>query len=381
MGRVLANMNLGNTDRVLEDCRIIRERYPNLNIAAYMYEAMAYLSLEQFDKAREVLGEGIRHIPMGAMNFFPLMIRALTAEGRSESEAVAEVKRVLREAPSAVPGEEDFKEYILAIISAADPNADYDKSIAEQRERIAAMDKPGIVPYTILLTYYLVREDMDGAIAEMNAAVTRSPRDSAPYAVRALAGFAKAYVELGKGPMELWTAFFQNESGAIIADCDRAISLDGNLAGAYQIRGLAKTLAKLPGAEEDLSEAIRLGQDTKENWQARGWSFFYTGKYSAARKDFIQALNIDKDYQDALYGLAKSCAALGDHRRAVDFYTRYIQGNADSIKGFHYRGESLRALGETTLAEDDFAKARELNTENREIWEFPDFGYGFNFDF
>jgi tetratricopeptide (TPR) repeat protein len=372
-------MNLGNTDRVLEDCRIIRKRYPNLNIAAYMYEAMAYLSLEQFDKAREVLEEGIRHIPMGAMNVFPLMIRALTAEGRSESEAIAEVKRVLRETPSADPTEEDFKEYILAMLSAADPNVDYDKSIAEQRERIAAMDKPGMVPYGGLFMYYWAREDMDGAVAEMNEAVARSPRDSALYVMRAYAGFVKAVMELGEKPREQLTPLFRDKSGAIIADCSRAISLDGNLAGAYQIRGLARKLADLPGAGEDLGEAIRLKPGEEKHWYARGWVFFDNKNYSAARKDFIQALNIDKDYQEALYGLARSCAALRDHRRAVNFYTRAISIKTDDIEALHYRGESLRALGETKLAEDDFAKVRELNTENREIREALALQLGFNF--
>ncbi|MDR2136128.1 MAG: tetratricopeptide repeat protein [Treponema sp.] len=378
MGRIMASMNLGDAEGALADCRIIREQFPDQNITAYMYEAQIYLYLGDSAKAAEILKQGIARIPSGAMNALPLITAALKAEGYSESEAIAEVKRVVEGIPAANPEQADFKDYILAMVGAGDPGIDFDRSIAEQRRRIITQDRRGIMPYFSLLVYYLGKEDIDGAIAEMDAAVERSPQDPGPYAIRAFITFLKAMSELVEEPRERRAALFRNESGAVIADCDRAIALNGDLAGAYQIRGLAKKLGELPGAEEDLGAAVRLKPDEKENWYARGWSYFDGGDYRAARKDFIQALNIDGSFNEALYGLARSCAALGDHRRAAGFFTRYLDSNADDIEALYYRGESLMALGETEAAGNDFAAARELNTEGREIRESLDLQIGFN---
>jgi tetratricopeptide (TPR) repeat protein len=381
MGRILANMNLGDAEGVLADCRIIREQFPDQNLTAYIYEAQVYQYLGEFDRAVEVLKQGIDQIPAGAMNIFPLITRALQAKGYSESDALAELKRVVDELPATNPKEADFKDYLLAMISVGDPAIDFEQSIAEQRRRIITMDKRGVMPYFSLLTYYLGREDIDGAIDEMNLAVERSPEDSGPYAMRAFVTFLKIVSDLMEKPQEGRIVLFREQSAAVIADCDRALAFDGDLAGVYQIRGLAKRLGELPGAEADLSEAIRLKPDGKENWYARGWSYFDGGNFPAARKDFIQTLNIDNNFNEALYGLARSCAAMGDHRQAVNFYTRYLYNNADDIDALYYRSQSLRALGETKAAEDDLVKLRELNTEDREIRESLSLQIGFNVSF
>ncbi|MDR2178378.1 MAG: tetratricopeptide repeat protein [Treponema sp.] len=381
MGRIMANMNLADADGVLADCRIIHEQVPGQNIMVYVYEAQVYLRLGEFDKAVEILKQGIGHVPAGALKTFPLITAALKAQGYGESGAIAEVQRIIEELPSANPGQADFKDYLLAVAGAEDPGLDFDRSIAEQRRKIITLNKRGVMPYFSLLVYYLGKEDIDGAIDEMNAAVERNPEDSGPYAIRAFAAFLKAVSELMEEPRERQITLFRNKSGAVIADCDMALSLDANLAGVYQVRGLVKKLSELAGAEEDLSAAIRLKPDEKENWYARGWSYFEGKNYSAARKDFIQALNIDSSFREALYGFARSCAALGDHRQAVDFYTAYIRGNAGDREALYYRGESLKALGETEAAENDFAAARELDTEGQEIRESLDLRIGFNVSF
>jgi tetratricopeptide (TPR) repeat protein len=380
-GRALANMNLGDTDAVLADCRLIREQFPDQDIMAYMYEAQVYLYQEDYARAVEVLEQGIGRIPQGALNAIPLIVTALNAGGLSETDAIAEVKRMVGEFPAADPQQADFRDYLLAMIGAVDPGLDFDRSIAEQRQKIAARETPGIMPYFSLLVYYLGREDIDGAVNEMNTAIQRNPQNPAPYAMRAFVSFLQTMSELAEETREQRIALFRDKSDNVIADCDTAISLGGTMAGVYQIRGLTKQLSVLPGAEDDLSEAIRLKPDEKENWYARGWSYFDSGNYSAALNDFIQALNIDSNFSEAQYGFARSCAILGDHRRAVNFYTKYLAGNADDIDALYYRGESLSSLGEAAAAAEDFAKARELNTDDREIRASLPLQVGFNVSF
>ena len=77
-------------------------------------------------------------------------------------------------------------------------------------------------------------------------------------------------------------------------------------------------------------------------------------------QDFTQAININPNYLDAYYNRGCCNFELKDYQAAVKDFGSAIKINPQYIQAYSARADSYIALGETTKAELDFQKLKEL---------------------
>lgn len=122
-----------------------------------------------------------------------------------------------------------------------------------------------------------------------------------------------------------------------------AIEADPKNATAYNNRAYHKALARrdLDSAQEDVSLAIELAGEEPAYIDTRGFVAYLQGQFKAALGDFDEAL---EGAEDSI---------------SQEFYAEI----------YFHRGLVYRKLGEDKLAEEDFAKAKQLGFEWTEIPE------------
>ncbi len=108
----------------------------------------------------------------------------------------------------------------------------------------------------------------------------------------------------------------------------------------------------------DLSKAIEL------TWRERRRSYVNSPKLEAAVADVSRVIELEPNYEWALYHRAWTYAALLQHEKAIVDYSKAIALRSD-IAGFWLkRGESWAALGQAERAVDDFTQYIELIGNN-----------------
>jgi tetratricopeptide (TPR) repeat protein len=154
---------------------------------------------------------------------------------------------------------------------------------------------------------------------------------------------AEEYLERGKVFAE------QKDYEGAAADYSRAIALDPACLEAYIGRGDANMkLWNYGAAIADYSRAIEADAQNKDAYLKRGGAYQAENQTQAAWEDYVTAIRIDPEFTAAYSACGFLLSASGKHREAK-------------------------------LAEDDFARAREINTENRKIRESLALEFGFNF--
>jgi TolB-like protein/class 3 adenylate cyclase/Tfp pilus assembly protein PilF len=115
-----------------------------------------------------------------------------------------------------------------------------------------------------------------------------------------------------------------NRAAQSIDECERALTLDRNLARAYALIGLAKAyIGRAEETERHVREALRLSPlDTNAYvWMdIAGFAKLYLGKYEEAVRQFDRALELNRNRPNTYFSLAAALAHLerrGEARRAV----------------------------------------------------------------
>lgn len=183
---------------------------------------------------------------------------------------------------------------------------------------------------------YLGSGDFDRALADLRQAERLDPK-CADEVKPAVAETLK-----GQGLKDLrakqWDAAIQGLQQAIALRPEYADPLNRSLAEAHRGRGQDRAKqGDLAEALVDLNEAIRLEPADADNFRSRGETYLKSGQWDAAIADFTKAVDLEPG-------------------RA--FRVR------PSLAEAHYRrGLASRQAGQTTQAEADFSRARQLGWE------------------
>ena len=144
-------------------------------------------------------------------------------------------------------------------------------------------------------------DDRDARLADAASALTK--------ALRLMPNHALAHLILGR------VEILQNNGLRAIAECERALALDRNLAAAHAAIGLAKIfIGRAEETEGHVREALRLSpRDTLAfNWLATaGLAKLYLGSDEEAVAWLRQAIEIDRNLPNAHFYLAAALANLG----------------------------------------------------------------------
>jgi TolB-like protein/class 3 adenylate cyclase len=157
------------------------------------------------------------------------------------------------------------------------------------------------------------------ALTSVQSAATHTSDDRASLlaAAEALATRAlsiapeKALAHLCLGTIQIYT----NRAAQGISECERALAIDRNLAAAHAYIGLAKYFTgRAEETEAHIRDALRLSprDSSVYHWQAMaGTAKVFLGKDEEAVPQLRRAIEINRNFQPALFYLAVALAGLG----------------------------------------------------------------------
>ncbi|MEM1324216.1 MAG: tetratricopeptide repeat protein [Bacteroidota bacterium] len=147
-------------------------------------------------------------------------------------------------------------------------------------------------------------------------------------------------------------------------DFDQVISLDGQDAGAYEIRGAIRQLLDNPeGAVEDYSNAIAV-KPSAELYANRATAHGDMELYDEAMADINAALRIDPQSSATYSNQGDLLFAKGDYKAAIDSYDKVLAINKDDGQSLNNRANAYVKLGSYNAAMNDYNQASSLHPDS-----------------
>ncbi len=227
-------------------------------------------------------------------------------------------------------------------------------------------------------TVKLQSGDYQGALAEVNRAISANPNRAAAYYMR-----ANIYQSLG-------------DRSQVLADLNRAIALDKNNASAYYLRGnilyanqdyrgaaadfdrtvaidpkyhqayllraiTAQVQGDLPGAQAAYTKMIAADPQSTLAYQNRAGVRVQLNNLPGAIEDFSQVIRIAPDTTSAYDSRANFRKATGDTAGAIADYTKIIQISPNNLRAYSYRAAIYTERKQWALALKDYASMLAIN--------------------
>lgn len=184
----------------------------------------------------------------------------------------------------------------------------------------------------------------EAAMAEYDRAVTLDPE------------LARAYY--GRGV----TRARQGDFAAAITDLNRAVALAPNYVQALRRRGeFHRVLGQFAEALRDLSRAIEFDPANAFSWASRGAICYSLGQHDEALADLDRALDLDPEYIWALVRRARVWGVREKRVKQMADLDRVVELAPESAFVACERGEALRTAGSWAEALVDLDRAIELN--------------------
>lgn len=169
------------------------------------------------------------------------------------------------------------------------------------------------------------KEDFTSAVEKFNVVLADDPKNS------------EVYLKRGQA---LWRL---EKAAEALLDLNRAIKLDYVYKDeSYAARGLVYAdLGETQAAADDFSVAIK-ERPNPTDLSNRGIMYIRLKSYDKAVKDFRQALALDDDYLNAIWGMGDALYNQGKMQEALIQYERYINKGGKATAGLKARIQSIR---------------------------------------
>ena len=144
--------------------------------------------------------------------------------------------------------------------------------------------------------------------------------------------------------------------------------------GALQIKNDSKSawsgmieayiaLNRYQEASEAAAVITEIEPKRKENWLKEGNLWQMQGDYERAAEKYDQALELDRNYPDALYRKAVSLLALENNSGAMSLLDRIIEVDPKHKLAHNARGLSFEAEGEYAFARAAYENASKIDSQ------------------
>jgi tetratricopeptide (TPR) repeat protein len=154
-----------------------------------------------------------------------------------------------------------------------------------------------------------------------------------------------------------------------IADYDKAIELNPNLADAWGSRGDAKVnLQRYEEALADYDKAVELNPNLDRAWGARGFAKRNLQRYEEAITDYDKAIELNPNLTEVWGGRGDANVNLQRYEEAIADYDKAIKLNPNLAEVWGGRGDANVILQRYEEAIADFDKAIELNPNLAKVW-------------
>jgi tetratricopeptide (TPR) repeat protein len=135
-----------------------------------------------------------------------------------------------------------------------------------------------------------------------------------------------------------------------------------SLPDAYLERGVAQHyLGEDAPALADFDKAIELNPNLARAYSARGSIYRSRGDFKRALEEFNKSINIESNI-DAYYERGQTYESLGEHQKAIDDYDKAVVELNDAPYVYRARSLAKRNLGDVAGYEADRDKAKNLET-------------------
>ena len=227
-----------------------------------------------------------------------------------------------------------------------DAIAYFSSALDQVEERVSALDQS--VVYSFRGVAYACKGDLDRAITDCDQAIALQP------------DYAGAYLNRGNAYA------FKGDLDHAMADYDQAIAIKPDFAMAYHNRGLAYThKGDLNHAIADYDQAIALKPDWAEAYYNRGLAYARKGDLAHAIADYDQAIALKPDYVEAYNNRGNVYADKGDLDHAIADYDQAIAIKPDCAEAYYNRGNAYMLKDEKEEAITDFRKVLDLSNDPR----------------
>lgn len=156
-------------------------------------------------------------------------------------------------------------------------------------------------------------------------------------------------------------AFMMFDYGAMAANCEKALLLDGNNPEVYWL------YAKACIGQDDtsnavamLTKAIMLKDDFVDAYLLRGETLLAAGDTNQAAEDAAKVLEAAPENEDILLFNARVQRAEGNADEAVMYYNKVLEANPFRIEAYREIGGIKQAAGDDAGAKECFDKVAEL---------------------
>jgi Flp pilus assembly protein TadD len=190
---------------------------------------------------------------------------------------------------------------------------------------------------------FLCKGDFDSAISAYTEAIQLDPTDVKAYFGRGLAYWHK------------------NDLSKSIADYSEAIRLNPTQAAAYCSRASAYlSEGEYEEAIADCIEAIHLDPENAGAYHEIGRAYGTKGDFDKAIAAFTEAIRLNPQLVEAYYGRVCAWGRKCAFDKSIADLTQIIQLRPQDAQARYLRGLMHAKAGENTKADEDLAKAREL---------------------
>jgi tetratricopeptide (TPR) repeat protein/S1-C subfamily serine protease len=339
----------------------IKQNDPDNVYLAWYGKGLALFELREHQPAMEALQQAINTLPkredlkkfhssilQRQSVFYRFLGDFSTSAGREREarENYEQALTVINQAISLLPNNPNYYNEKCGVLSELKR---YDEGLAAINQAIDLA--PRAAWYGNRGNIYINQQKYELALADYNKAILLNPN---------LAG---AYYNRGV----LYR--LQEKYDLALADWNKAIEINPNFAEAYVNRGaLYYDLQKYELALADWNKAIKINPNLAQAYYNRGLLYHNQQKYELALADWNKAIKINPNLAQAYYnrGLLyhnqqKYELALADYNKAIDINPNYALA-------YNNRGNLYKNLQKYELALSDYSKAIKINPNDADAY-------------
>jgi lipoprotein NlpI len=155
------------------------------------------------------------------------------------------------------------------------------------------------------------------------------------------------------------------EQDKALADCDKAIELDGKNAVAFQARGMIlQDKGDADRALADYDKAVEFGGNNAALFSDRGNVLLARGETDKALTDYDKAIKLSGNAASAFIERGGAYLAKGQYDAALADYARAIELSPNNAFAHFNRGVAFQVKGDKARAIEEFRQALKIDPKN-----------------